>query len=144
MAVGKTHSRFVTISINSLLVTCSITSSGGVGLTHEQTDITTLCNTIMENLQGTGSVTLDFSGFLDNDTLGSHTVVQPLADAGTLVPIVVAIGIGAAPTSGDPEFTMTNMLLQNYLVSPSTGSAVTNAWNAVGGEGVTAVWGTVT
>lgn len=142
MAVGKTHSRYVVITINSVIVTCAITDASGVGISHDQTDITTLCNDIKENLQGTGDVNIAFSGFFDNDTLGGFTVVQPIADAGTLVPVTIDIGIGAAPTTGDPRFAMTNMLFQNYMANPATGSAVTDAYSAVGGEGVTAVWTT--
>lgn len=138
---GKTHSRWTTISIGGQLVTCGINSIGGVGITWEQADVTTLCNEIMENLKGQGDVNLTIGGPFNNTaTTGAHIVVQPLADGTAVTDVVIEIGINAAPTTGDPTFTITNAQIFDYMVQVATGSAV--AWTAAirGGEGVTVAW----
>lgn len=143
MATGKTDSRYVVITLGGTAVTCSVNSLGGVGLTHTQNDITTLCNDIMEMLQGVGDVNITLSGPFDNGTNGMYTVARPLADAGTLTTLNIDIGIGAAPTTGDPRFALTNVILFDYLVAASAGSNVTDSVTVRGGQGVTASWTTV-
>lgn len=143
--MAKTDSRYITILIGggATPIQCSVNSITGIGLTHSQIDITTLCNEIMENLQGVGSINLTFNGYFDTGASGMYTVIQPLATAGTLTDVTIQIGQNAAPAMGDPQFVITNGLFFNYLPAGSVGSAVTDTVNLVGGEGVTATWGTV-
>lgn len=141
---GKTDSRYITVDVGGLAVECSINNLGGVGVTNSQIDITTLCNTIMEMLQGVGDLNLSFAGPFDNGVNGMYTVIRPLATAGTLSVVTIAIGINAAPTTGDPEFVITNGIFFDYIVAGSVASATTDSVTLRGGQGITAVWGTVT
>lgn len=143
MATGKTHSRFVEISVGGTAVQCGISSISNVGLTTEQVDVTTLCNEIMENIKGQKDLNIALTGPFSNAANGMHTVVQPLADNNTLTTVNIDIGIGAAPVAGDPRFEMTNVLLFDYLANPATGSAVQSSAGIRGGEGVTAQWTTI-
>ena len=141
---GKTHSKHITISYNSQLITCSIDSLSGVGISFNTVEVTALCNTIMERLAGMGDVSIGASGpFNDTAVTGSHIVVQPLAGNNAGAELVISFGSGAAPTGGDAKFTVTAMGVDNYTVAGATGAAVTAAWNWTPRPGATAAWGTV-
>lgn len=140
---GKTHSRFMTITYNSQAVTCSINSVDGIGVSYEEVDVTTLCNAIMETIHGHGTVAINASGPFNNTaTTGSHIVIQPLNGNATGATLTIAIGSNAAPTTGDPEFEVTNMGVFNYLAAGGGGSVTASwAWRTL--PGATAAWGTV-
>jgi hypothetical protein len=141
---GKTHSKWVTVSYNSQLITCSIDSLSGIGLNFDTVEVTTLCNTIKERLIGHSDVSIGASGpFNDTATTGAHNVVQPLNGNPTGAPLVISIGSGAAPTTNDAKFTVSLMGVDNYTVSASTGGAVTASWNWTPRPGSTAAWGTI-
>jgi hypothetical protein len=141
---GKTHSKWVTVSYNSQLVTCSIDSLGGIGINWDTVEVTTLCNSIKERLIGQGDVSISASGPFNNTaTTGGHIVVEPLNGNPTGATLLISIGSGAAPTTGDAKFTVTNMGVDNYMVAASTGGAVTASWNWTPRPGATAAWGTV-
>lgn len=141
--MSKTHSRFVTFTYNSQAITCSITNVTGIGISYEEVDVTTLCNAIMEAIHGHGQVAIDASGPFNNTaTTGAHVVIEPLNGDNTGATLTIAIGDNAAPTTGDPEFEVTNMGVFNYLVQAG-GGAVTSSWQWRPLPGVTAAWGTV-
>jgi hypothetical protein len=141
---GKTHSKWVTISYNGQLVTCSIDNLSGVGVNYETVDVTTLCDSILQRLIGHGDVSISASGPFNNTaTTGAHVVVEPLNGDPTGATLVVSIGSGAAPTTGDARFTVTNMGVDNYTVAASTGGAVTASWNWTPRPGSTAAWSVI-
>jgi hypothetical protein len=144
LATGKTHSRFVTITYNSQNITDSVDTINGIGITYEETDVSSLASSLMEFIQGRGDLNLSVSGKFDNTaTTGGHTVVQALNGNTTGATLTIAIGIGAAPTTGDPEFESTKIGTFNYLVQANPGQAV--AWSASLRplDGAVAAWGTV-
>ena len=141
---GKTHSKWVTVSYNSQLITCSIDNLSGIGVNWDTVEVTTLCNSIKERLIGHGDVSIAASGpFNDTATTGAHIVVEPLNGSQTGATLIISIGSGAAPTTNDAKFTVTNMGVDNYMVAASTGGAVTASWNWTPRPGATAEWGTV-
>ena len=141
---GKTHSKWVTISYNSQLVTCSIDNPSGIGINWDTVEVTTLCNSIKEYLIGQGDVSISASGpFNDTATTGAHNVIEPLNGDPTGATLVISIGSGAAPTTNDAKFTVTNVGVDNYMVSAANGSAVTASWVWSPRQGATAEWGTV-
>jgi len=141
--MAKTHSRWVTITYNSQAVTCSITGVSGIGISHAEDDVTTLCQSIAEAIHGQGTVSIDASGPFNNTvTTGAHVVIEPLNGDKDGATLTIAIGDNAAPTGGDPEFEVTGMGVFNYLVDAS-GGPVTSAWSWRPLPGATAAWGTV-
>ena len=141
---GKTHSKWTTVSYNGQLITCSINSLSGIGVNFDTVEVTTLCNAIKERLIGHGDVSIAASGpFNDTATTGAHIVVEPLNGSQTGGTLIISIGSGAAPTTNDAKFTVTNMGVDNYMVAASTGGAVTASWNWTPRPGATAEWGTV-
>lgn len=141
---GKTHSKWVTVSYNSQLVTCSIDNLSGIGVNWDTVEVTTLCNSIKERLIGQGDVSISASGpFNDTATTGAHNVVEPLNGDPDGATLVISIGSGAAPTTGDAKFTVTAMGVDNYMVAASTGGAVTASWVWTPRPGATAEWGTI-
>lgn len=143
MATGKTHSRHVDISYNGQQIECSINNLGGVGVSYDQEDVTTFCNAIKEAVAGNGDVTINLSGPFNNTaTTGAHNVIEPLNGDDTGAVLLIEIGIGTAPTTGDPKFTVTNAIVTNYIVAGSNGPLT---WNATlkPAQGATAAWGTV-
>ena len=143
MATGKTDSKYINIIFGGQTLDCSLTAVDGAGITYDQTDITGLCNTIKEYVQGQGDVSVALSGYLSNTaTTGSHTVIEPLNGDTTGSTLTIQYGIRAAATTGDPEFEVTAMGVFDYLVSASGGAPT---WSAALRPltGATAAWGTV-
>ena len=143
MATGKTDSKYVVIIYGGQTLDCSIQAVDGVGITYDQSDVTGLCNTIKEFVQGQGDVSVTLSGTMSNTaTTGSHTVIEPLNGDQTGSTLTVQYGIRAAPTTGDPEFNVTAMGVFDYLVS-SSGGAPTFSASLRPLTGATASWTTV-
>ena len=141
---GKTHSKWITVSYNSQLITCSIDSLNGIGVTFDTVEVTTLCSTIKERLMGHGDVSIGASGPFNNTaTTGGHIVVEPLNGDPDGATLIISIGSGAAPTTGDARFTVTNMGVDNYMVGASVGGAVTSSWNWTPRPGSTAAWSVI-
>lgn len=143
MATGKTHSKYVTIVYNSQTVTCRINNLPGVGIAYDEEDITAFCDAIHMYVLGQGNVDMSVSGPFDNTaTSGSHAVFEALNGNQAGATMVISYGIRAAPTSGDPKFTVTALGVTSYTVD-ATGGAVT--WNSTlkPMTGATAAWGTV-
>ena len=140
---GKTHSRHIDISLGGVQIECSINNLGGVGLAYDQADVTTFCNSIKEAITGNADVTINLSGPFNNTAVtGGHIVVEPLNGDDTGAVLVIEIGVGAAPTTGDAKFTVTNAIVSNYLVAAGNGPVT---WSAAlkPAVGATAVWGTI-
>ena len=115
----------------------------GIGISYEEADVTTICNAIKETLIGVGTVSIDASGPFNNTaTTGAHNVIEPLNGDKDGATLVIAIGSMAAPTTGDPEFTITNLGVFNYITAVG-GGAVTASWAWRTLPGTTASWGTV-
>ena len=141
---GKTHSKWMTVNYNSQLITCSIDSIDGIGVNFDTVEVTTLCNQIKERLIGHGDVSISASGpFNDTATTGAHNVIEPLNGDATGATLVISIGSGAAPTTGDATFTVTNLGVDNYMVAGSVAGAVTASWTFTPRQGATAEWGTI-
>ena len=109
---GKTNARWIRVSMEDTGgvardVSASVSSISGVGLVHDQADVTGYSDGWHNVTLGhpTGVVTL--SGPVDNTAaVGSHIVFSALngyqANARELI---VDIGIKAAPTNPDPRWT---------------------------------------
>ena len=110
MATGKTHSRYIKILLDdsggtARDITSSVDTIGDIGLTHEQTDVTALSDTVMQYLSGRGDADIQLGGPFNNTaTTGAHAVLTSLNGANTAATLTIQIGIRAAPTTGDPEF----------------------------------------
>ncbi|MCP5016871.1 MAG: hypothetical protein GY938_16625 [Ketobacter sp.] len=140
--MAKTHSRWATFTYNSQVLTCDITSASNVGIPYEKIDIVTLCNAMMESIAGRGNVSMGVAALFNNAPNMSHKVIEPLNGDNTGATLVIEIGSGAAPTTGDANFTVTNCCVFDYQVSVP-GGIVTSSWTWILGEGATAAWGTV-
>lgn len=138
MATGKTHPRYITVTVDDSAgtprnITCSINNIGGIGLTYDQSDVTTICNSVKQYLTGYGDATIDLSGPFNNTAAaaapaesGAHAVLPALLAAGSAATVTIAIGIRAAPTGGDPEFEG-EFVCTSYTLS---GSASDLTWSA--------------
>jgi len=143
LATGKTNTKYINIIYNSQTLDCSIQGADGVGITYAEDDVTGLCNSIKEAVQGQGAVAVNLSGTFSNTaTTGSHTVIQALNGNTTGATLTIQIGIRAAATTGDPEFEVTSMGVFGYTVGLSAGAPT---WSASLRPlpGATAAWGTV-
>ena len=141
---GKTHSKHIVVTYNSQLITCSIESINGVGVSFNTAEVTTLCNTIIERLAGMGDVSITASGpFNDTTTTGAHKVIEPLNGSNTGATLVIDIGSGATPTTGDARFTLAAAGVDNYTVSGATGNAVQATWTWTPRPGATAAWSVI-
>lgn len=116
MATGKTTSRYITITLDDAggtprNITNSVTSIGGIGLTHEQVDVTTLADAVMQYLAGRGDAAISLSGQFNNTPVaaapaesGAHPVLTGLNGGNVAATLTIAIGVRAAPGAGDPKF----------------------------------------
>ncbi len=144
MAQGKTHSIFTTINYNSQNVTARIDSVGGIGVSYDTADVSTLASTLHEYVKGLGNADLELSGSFDNTaTSGAHAVFSAAAAAQVGYPLVISIGIGAAPASGDPKLTLSLMMTTQYVVDAGVSDAVKWKASLRPAVGCTATWGTV-
>jgi hypothetical protein len=138
MATGKTHPRYIQVFLDDSAGTVrhisgSITSIGPVGLTYDQSDVTTIANSVKQYLTGYGDATITLSGPFNNTAVaaspsesGAHPVMTGLNGANTAATLTIQIGIRAAPTSGDPEFEG-EFVVTEYTLS---GSATDLTWTA--------------
>lgn len=154
IATGKTTSRYVTITLDDSAgtprnISGSVTSIGGIGLNFEQVDVTTFVDAVMQYLAGRGDAAISLSGVFNNTPVatapaesGAHPVLTSLNGANTAATLTIAIGIRAAPATGDPkfsgEFTCLSYVLDGDLsnlnwtteLKPAFGTA-TPAWGVV-------------
>lgn len=154
MATGKTTSRYITVTLDDSAgtprnITNSITSIGGIGITYDQVDVTTLADQIMQYLAGRGDAAVELGGVFNNTAVaaapaesGAHPVLTSLNGANTAATLTIAIGVRAAPTTGDPkfsgEFTCLSYVLSGDLQNANWSASLKPAF------GVSApAWGTV-
>ena len=110
MATGKTTGRYVKILLDdsggtARDITASVSTIGGIGLSNEQVDVTTLSDSVMQYLSGRGDSTIELGGPFNNTaTTGAHGVLSGLNGTNTAATLTIQIGIRAAPTTGDPEW----------------------------------------
>lgn len=143
MATGVTHSKFTTFTYNSQDMTCSIDSINGVGITHDESDVTALCDTIHKSVLGQGTVAIGISGPFNNTaSTGAHVVLSAANGVQAGYTLLIQIGVRAAPASGDAELNVTNLMTSNYLVNIG-GGPVTWSAQLILGVGGTASWATV-
>jgi hypothetical protein len=144
MATGKSHSRFITVTYGGQNITDSIDTINNIGITYEETDVSSLASALMEFIQGRGDLNIAVSGKFDNTaTTGGHTVIEPLNGDTTGSTLTIAIGVGAAAESGDPEFECTKVGTFNYLVQANPGQAVAWSSSLRPLDGAVAAWGSV-
>lgn len=134
MATGKTTSRYITVTLDDSAgtprnITNSITSIGGIGLNYDQVDVTTLADSVMQYLAGRGDAAISLGGAFNNTAVaavpnesGAHPVLSSLNGANTAATLTIAIGIRAAPTTGDPKFSG-EFICTSYVLSGDLQSA---------------------
>jgi hypothetical protein len=138
MATGKTHPRYITVTLDDSAgtprnISGSITSISNIGLTYDQSDVTTIANAVKQYLTGYGDASIDLGGPFNNTAVavaptesGAHPVLSGLNGSNASATLSIAIGIREAPTSGDPKFSG-EFVCTNYTVS---GSATDLTWSA--------------
>ena len=117
MSVGRTLGRFADFRIHdngATMRSIPVTSINGVGLTHEEIDVSALQDAVKNTLPGQPEVTIEISGPFSNDpaaaagTLsGSHTILSGIVGGLTPLSMDVQVGIIAAWQAGDPQFGLT-------------------------------------
>jgi hypothetical protein len=154
MATGKTHPKHITVTVDdsggtARNISGSITSIGNIGITYDQSDVTTIANSVKQYLTGYGDASIDLSGPVNNDAAaaapaetGASTILPALADSGNASTVTIAIGIRAAPTSGDPEFSG-EFVCTGYVVNASTTDATWSASFKPAFGAAAPAWGTV-
>lgn len=141
--MGKTHSRYVTITVDGDDITKSVTSINGVGVTNSEVDFSTLASVLNEIVPGRGDVNMTLNGPFNSDANQAHAVLEPLNGDPEGADVVVAIGDGATPTTGDPKWTLSPGVVTNYQITVGDNAAVTYSTTIRPGEEATATWGTV-
>lgn len=132
MATGKTHPRYIKVLLDDSGgtprdISDSINSIGGIGLSYDQTDVTTIANSVKQYLTGYGDSSVSLGGPFNNTaTTGAHTVLTGLNGANTAATLTIQIGIRAAATTGDPEFEG-EYVVTDYQLS---GSGTDLTWSA--------------
>lgn len=115
MATGKTNARHIRVLVDDSTGTArtlsSVSNVTGVGLTHNETDVTAYSDGVVNVTLGHPRSEIEISGPLDNTaTTGPHIVFTGIVglenNAGTLFTstVTIQIGIRAAPATGNPEF----------------------------------------
>lgn len=154
MAVGKTHPRYITVTLDDSggtprNISGSITSIGNIGLTYDQSDVTTIANAVKQYLTGYGDASIDLGGPFNNTApaaapaeSGAHGVLSGLNGSNTAATLTIAIGIRAAPAGGDPEFEG-EFVCTNYTVSASATDLTWSATLKPAFGAAAPAWGTV-
>lgn len=148
MATGKTASQYMTISVADNAgtprdITCSVDTIGGIGVTNDEIDVSTFCDTVHQYLSGLGDAQLTLGGPFNNTAdVGAHVVFSGLAD-NKATAVAISLGIRGAPSGGDPRWSGT-FTKTSYIVNADLNGAV--KWSATlrpaFGQAAPA-WGTV-
>lgn len=141
--MAKTHSRFVEVTLDGNDISASVRSIGNVGLQYSEVDVSTLVDAIDALIQGRANANITLSGPFNNAADEAHLTVEPLNGDTTGATLVIEIGMGAAPDTGDPKFTLDPAGVFNYLVNINDNAAP--EWSATirALESATGTWGTV-
>ena len=148
MATGKTQSQYIVITMQdnggvARDITCSVDTIGGIGITNDEIDVSTFCDTVHQYLAGLGDANLTLGGPFNNTAqTGAHVVFTGLAD-NKETEVVIKIGIRGAPTTGDPKWTGT-FTKTSYIVNADLNGAVrwTGSLRPAFGQAAP-VWGTI-
>lgn len=145
MATGKTVSKYTLVTYNSQVVG-GWDSITGVGYNHPEVDLSDMASAQKFVGLGIPECKIVIKGKLDNTaTTGAHTL---LTAAGTLgsqtgAPLLVAYGIRATATTGDPQFSNTLMSVSDYKVDVSNpNSAPTFTATLIAATASVMTWGT--
>jgi len=148
MGTGKTTGRYVKILLDDSGgtprdITASVSTIGGIGLSNEQVDVTTLSDSVMQYLSGRGDSTIELGGPFNNTaTTGAHGVLSGLNGTNTAATLTIQIGIRAAPTTGDPEWEGEYVVLA-YPVNVGLNEVTWSATLKPAFGAATPAWGTV-
>ena len=148
MGTGKTTSRYIKILLDDSGstprdITASVDSIGGIGLTFDQVDVTTLIDAIKQYLAGRGDSSITIGGPFNNTaTTGAHGVLTGLSGANIASTLTIQIGIRAAPTTGDPEWEGEYTVL-SYLINVDINAVTWTAELKPAFGTSTPAWGTV-
>jgi hypothetical protein len=114
MATGRTSSKWVDVIVHDsggTLRSIPVDSVNGVGLVFEEHDVTAFQDAVRNVLPGHADLTIEITGPFDTSALaaagtlsGSHTVLKDIVGGNTPLSLDIQIGIGAAWSSGDPQF----------------------------------------
>jgi len=122
---GRTVSRYVNclISDGSAMRSIKVNAINGVGLTHEEVDLTAFQDAVHGVLQNTPDFTLDISGPFDTTANAGHAVLNALNGVNTPRSFDIQFGIQHAWESGEPQFGITatatsGLIITSYVVNP--------------------------
>lgn len=113
MATGKTNERWIEITWDSDDLSAYFDTVNGVGLDYQADDVTGFANAVMAHTLNHPRHEVTLAGPFStqlwalNGDLGVETGKTLLVD----------FGVRAAPTTGDPRFSATNMMLSSFLVN---------------------------
>ena len=151
MATGKTNSKHIRVFVDDTggtvrHVSAAVTNVTGVGLTHQETDVTGYSDGIINFTLGHPSSEIEITGPLDNTAAaaspthsGPHIVFSALnGNQAATSTLTIQIGIRAAPVSGDPEFEG-----EYYCSSYVVNGDGTYTARMVPASGTAPAWGTV-
>lgn len=119
--------RWVTISVGGDDITADLipgSLSNAGGLTLEEIDMTGESDAINKFVSGRGSSEINAKFHANFAVGGAATILN--AAIGTDVAIIIQMGSGAAPTTGDPEWNGTYRLMSNPI-APEGGKLVVSA-----------------
>lgn len=157
MATGRTVGRFTKMQIEDsggVLRDIPIQSYGNVGITYDETDVSSLQEAVKGMLASQGNFSLTITGPFDNSAAvaasttgqvaalsGSHTVLEPLNGGLTPRAFGIYFGIQNYWASGDPVFGADNsVIVTDYTVDPAAGTYSCKL--AYVGGGTVPAWGT--
>lgn len=129
---GRTVGKWIKFQIDDsggVVRDIPVSSIGGVGIGHDEVDLTALQDALKGMLPGHGAVAVDITGPFDNSAVatasvsteapalsGSHTVLEPVN--GLAVPLTLGIyyGIRHYWETGEPAFGVTSTATSGILV----------------------------
>lgn len=110
-------------------------------LTYDQFDVTGFGDAVHKMINGQLKAPVTLRGYLTTTALiGTHTVIRGAFQAGTQVTLKVAVGINAAPVTGNPEYSG-EFTIASYVPTLSTGGAVTFTATLTPATGTAPSWG---
>ena len=161
MATGRTVAKYFKFQMEDsggVLRDIPVNSANGIGLSHEEIDVSAFQDTVIGALAGQPNFVLDISGPFDNTAAqaasgsgaapalsGSHIVVEPVNGLGTPLGFACYFGIQANWATGDPVFGLSSsgtdgILCFDYQADPASG-VYTAKFRMNSGSAVPA-WGT--
>lgn len=156
MTTGRTTPNFIKVQIEDsggVLRDIEVASIDGVGITHDEVDLSALQDLVKGILPGQGNFGVTLSGPFSNKaaaaastsgqapaTSGSHTVLEPLNGGSTPRAFAVYYGIQANWATGDPVFGADNCVVVSGYTVNANGTYSCTIKHAAGGTAPD--WGT--